>query len=171
MMILISGKNGSGKSAYAEKLAATMDLPKYYIATMVSQNGENEERIEKHRRQREGMNYHTIEEPCFVSQAEVPAESLVLLEDVSNLLANMLFMKKGTKEDALQEILKLEKKCGRLMVVTITGLYEEAYEGETAEYIRDLHWLNKQLFLAANMVMELKDGEPISRKVDWNNIT
>lgn len=85
------------KSAYAEKLAATMDEPRYYIATMVSQNEENELRIEKHRKQRAELEFHTIEEPCYVSKVEIPVASLVLLEDASNLLANMMFVEHGTE--------------------------------------------------------------------------
>ena len=168
MMILISGGNGSGKSVYAEKLAATMNLPRYYIATMVSQNEENEARIEKHRRQRAGLGFHTIEIPCYVSQAEVPADAVVLLEDASNLLANMVFMEHGSKEDALGEILRLRDQCGQLVVVTISGMPEDAYDGETAEYIRSMNWINQQLFLFADIAVEMVDGQPVNRKVNWN---
>ena len=170
MMILISGGNGSGKSVYAEKLAATMDLPRYYIATMVSQNEENEARIEKHRRQRAGLGFYTIELPCYVSRAKVPANAAVLLEDVSNLLANMVFMEHGSKEDVLVEVLRLRDQCSRLIVVTISGMSEEAYDGETAEYIRAMHWLNQQLFLAADAAVEMVDGQPVNRKGNWNEI-
>ena len=171
MMILISGGNGSGKSVYAEKLSATIELPRYYVATMVSQNKENEARIEKHRQQRKGLNFHTIELPCYVSQADVPTNSLVLLEDASNLLANMIFMEHGTKEDALHEILQLRNKCEYLLVVSISGMPEEEYEGETAEYIRSMHWLNQQLYMASDMAVELVDGKPVNRKVNWNGIS
>ena len=169
-MILISGSSGSGKSAYAEDLAATIDLPRYYIATMVPQNEENEKRIEKHRRQRKGLGFHTIEEPCFVSRAQVQSDSLVLLEDASNLLANMVFAEHGTAEDALSEILLLRETCRHLLVVTISGLPEGAYEGEPAEYIRSMHWLNRQLLLAADEAVELRYGEPVKRKGGCNGI-
>jgi len=171
MMFLISGGNGSGKSVYAEKLAATIDLPRYYIATMVSQNEENEARIEKHRRQRAGLGFHTIECPCYVSRAEVPTNALVLLEDASNLLANMVFMEHGSKENALGEILRVRDQCSQLIVVTISGMPEDEYDGETAEYIRAMNWLNRQLFLEADVAVEMVDGQPVSRKVNWNGIT
>lgn len=170
-MILISGGNGSGKSIYAEKLAATMDLPRFYIATMVSQTKENEARIEKHRRQRAGLGFHTVELPCYVGRAEVTADALVLLEDASNLLANMMFMEHESKEEALREILRLRDQCSRLIVVTISGMSEDAYDGETAEYIRAMNWLNQQLFLAADTAVEMVDGQPVNRKVNWNEIT
>lgn len=168
MMILISGNNGSGKSAYAEKLAATMDEPRYYIATMVSQNEENELRIEKHRKQRAELEFHTIEEPCYVSKVEIPVASLVLLEDASNLLANMMFVEHGTEVEALHEILELQKKCRHLLVVTISGMTESEYDGETAAYIRSMEWLNKRLQEASDIVIELQDGTPVSKKVTCN---
>jgi len=171
MMFLISGGNGSGKSVYAEKLAATIDLPRYYIATMVSQNEENEARIEKHRRQRAGLGFHTIECPCYVSRTKVPTNALVLLEDASNLLANMVFMEHGSKENALGEILRVRDQCSQLIVVTISGMPEDEYDGETAEYIRAMNWLNQQLFLEADVAVEMVDGQPVSRKVNWNGIT
>ena len=171
MMILISGGNGSGKSAYAEKLASTMSVPRYYIATMVSQSEENERRIEKHRRQRSGLGFVTIEEPCRVSRAVIEPASLVLLEDASNLLGNMIFAEHGTKEDALQEILELQKKCRQLLVVTISGLPADAYEGETAEYIRAMEWLNEQLFAASDVVVELHSGTPECRKGGLDEIS
>ena len=148
-----------------------MSMPRYYIATMVSQSEENEQRIEKHRRQRDGLDFQTIEEPCFVSRAEVPANSMVLLEDASNLLANMVFAEHGTAEDALHEIMALKGKCRQLLVVTISGLSAEQYDGETADYIRTMEWLNERLYDEADIAVELQNGEPKCRKVNWNSIS
>ena len=166
MMILISGGNGSGKSLFAEKLAATADLPRYYIATMVPQNEENDRRIEKHRRQRAGLDFTTLELPCHVGQAQVPADSLVLLEDASNLLANLVFTENGTGDEALEEILALRDRCRYLLVVTISGLDESAYDGETAAYIRAMSRLNEQLLDLSDAAVELVDGIPVIRKGD-----
>lgn len=164
MMIVISGSNGSGKSVFAEGLAAGLSCPRYYIATMVSQTEENERRIEKHRRQRAGLDFVTIEEPCFVSCAGVTEDSLVLLEDASNLLANLVFGQGGRAEQALEEILKLKNRCRHLLVVTISGLCPENYDGETAAYIRAMLWLNDRLAEAAEGVVTLENGLPVWRK-------
>lgn len=166
MMILISGRNGSGKSLFAEKLAATADLPRYYIATMVSQSEENDARIEKHRRQRAGLGFTTLELPCHVGQANVSPDSLVLLEDASNLLANLVFTEQGTVRDALDEIEALRDKCRYLIVVTISGLDGAAYDGETADYIRSMEQLNGYLLGLADAAVELVDGRPVMRKGD-----
>lgn len=164
MMILISGGNGSGKSLYAEQLASGLPMPRYYLATMVSQNEENRQRIEKHRRQREGLGFHTLEIPWRVSAADLPEDALVLLEDVSNLLANCIFSAGGTAQQALEEVLVLGRRCRYLLAVTISGLPEADYHGETAAYIRDLNWLNQQLLEAADGAVELRAGQPVVRK-------
>ena len=166
MMILISGRNGSGKSLFAEKLAATADLPRYYIATMISQSDENDKRIEKHRRQRAGLGFTTLELPCHVGQANVSLDSLVLLEDASNLLANLVFTEQGTVRDALDEIEALRDKCRYLIVVTISSLDETAYDGETADYIRSMEQLNEHLLSMADAAVELVNGKPVMRKGD-----
>ena len=166
MMILISGSNGSGKSLFAEQLAATADLPRYYIATMVSQNSENDLRIEKHRRQRAGLGFTTLELPCHVDRAAVTTGSLVLLEDASNLLANLVFTEGGTEQDALQEILALRDQCRYLIVVTISGMDETKYDGETANYIRAMAALNGYLLEAADAAVELVNGRPVMVKGD-----
>lgn len=166
MMILISGSNGSGKSVFAEKLAATAELPRYYIATMVSQTPENDARIAKHRRQRAGLGFTTLELPCHLDRAEIEPDALVLLEDASNLLANLVFTEGGTLQNALDEITVLRDKCRYLIVVTISGLDETAYEGETAEYIRSMALLNEHLLEMADCAVELVDGKPVTRKGD-----
>ena len=159
MMILITGANGSGKSAFAESLVTELPGDRYYIATMVAQTKDNQERIKKHRAQRAGLGFKTVERPWGLEQLRVPRDSLVLLEDVSNLLGNGLFHHKGTKEQALQQILDLQSRCGALICVTIGGLTEKGYSGETAAYIRDLNWLNDRLLEEADEAYEMaKDG-------------
>ena len=157
MITLVAGGNGSGKSRYAEAQIAETQGPRVYIATMVSQNEENRQRIEKHRRQRAGLDFATVEEPWQVSAVPVP-------EGVSNLLANLVFSANGTREQALAEIRRLADRCGQLVLVTITGLDADGYDGETAAYIRDLDWLNDRLAQMADQVIEMRDGEPVRRK-------
>ena len=164
MIVLISGKSGSGKSRFAEQMAVTFDGPRYYIATMVPATEENRKRIEKHRLQRQGMDFYTIEEPYKLSQTAIFSDSVVLLEDVSNFLANLMFGSKKTPQDALAEILMLHKSCKVLLAVTISGLSARDYAGETASYIEGLDWLNSRLLEAADAVVEMEDRRPVCRK-------
>ena len=92
------------------------------------------------------------------------AESAVLLEDASNLLANLFFETRGDEKTALTEIRELQNRCRVLTVVTISGLRAEQYTGETAEYIRGLDALNEELFRQADAAAELRDGVACWRK-------
>ena len=167
---LISGANSSGKSRYAESLAAQCGLDRFYIATMIEQSADDAARIQKHRTQRSTLAFHTLELPYEVGTAPVTPASLVLLEDVSNLLCNVIFDKKGNVQQVLTDIRQLQRRCLDLIAVTISGLNEEEYEGETADYIRALRWLNCQLFECADGAAQMKDGRAIWQKGEFHAI-
>ena len=158
---VILGPNGSGKSLYAEDLAVASGDSRLYIATMIPQNQENRQRIEKHRLQRRGKGFLTIEEPLCMSCIPVPGDSVVLLEDVSNLVANRIFgTHPGTYRPILEDILTLAGRCKTLIAVSISGMNADEYDGETAEYIRALNELNEQLISHASLALEMRDGVP-----------
>jgi adenosylcobinamide kinase/adenosylcobinamide-phosphate guanylyltransferase len=164
MITLILGENGSGKSAYAESIACFTNDPRYYIATMVPYGAEGAERIEKHKRQRKGMGFQTLELPYFVGGAPVSPDATVLLEDGSNLLANQIFAHGGSVDAVLSDIFALESRCRRLIVVSIIGLDLARYDGDTRAYIELLDRLNTALFERAACVVELIDGSAMPRK-------
>ena len=158
---VILGPNGSGKSLYAEDLAVSSGDQRLYIATMVPQNQENHRRIEKHRQQRKGKGFITIEEPICMSCVPVSGDNVILLEDVSNLVANRIFgSQPGTYKPVLEDILTLASRCKTLIAVSISGMKAEEYDGETAEYIRTLNELNAQLIRHASLAVEMRDGTP-----------
>lgn len=164
MLILVTGENGSGKSAYAEKLLGQMGDTRCYIATMIPHGEEGAARVKKHLAQRAGLDFSTLELPYAVGDADVSPDAAVLLEDVSNLLANRMFARKGTAEETLADIKTLCGRCRTLVAVTISGLDAAAYEGETRGYIAALQSLNDALCDAADFVIEMHDGVPQFQK-------
>lgn len=166
-IILVSGPNGSGKSRFAEGLIQKTQGERFYLATMIPQTEENRLRIEKHRRQRQGLGFTTWEIPCRIEAAAVPADAVVLLEDVSNLLANLIFRCGEDERQAYHRICDLADRCRRLIAVTISGLCPNAYEGETAAYIRSLNRLNQMLFRQAAAAVQLRDGGADWQKGDF----
>ena len=142
---LIFGPNGSGKRLYAETLAAQTAAPLVYIATMIPQTEDNFSRIEKHRRQREGKGFLTMEEPWDIDLLSISKESVVLLEDASNLLANGIFQHRQNASVCFQKIQTLAKNCQKLIIVSITGLTPGEYDDETNNYILQLNELNQML--------------------------
>jgi len=97
MKILIYGGEACGKSAEAERIAVELakkdDLPLYYIATMdKNAGGDTLERIQKHRKMREGKGFVTLERTKDLKKLRLPEKKgVVLLEDLGNLVANELF--------------------------------------------------------------------------------
>ena len=64
MTVLVTGGSGSGKSALAEQISERLRQPEkpfYYLATMQVWDAECEARIAKHRQQRAGKGFCTIE--------------------------------------------------------------------------------------------------------------
>lgn len=143
---LILGPNNSGKSLYAEDLAVqSADAPLYYLATMIPQTEDNKKRIAKHIEQRAGKGFQTIEEPWNIHTLNIPTNSVVLLEDASNLLANGIFVHHSDAWECYERIISLANQCRQLIIVSIAGLSEGSYDNETNHYIGQLNELNVML--------------------------
>lgn len=112
MKIYISGGAKNGKSTKAQNLAVEIarreNLPLYYVATMVPTDAEDRERIERHRRERSGLGFTTIEKAKSISEIFGGAEEkaaeqngVYLLDSVTALLANNMFpIEKVSEQDA-----------------------------------------------------------------------
>lgn len=142
---LILGPNNSGKSLYAENIAIqNIDSPLFYLATMVPQTDDNYKRIEKHKLQRSGKGFFTIEEPWNIHSLDIPSNAVVLLEDASNLLANGIFIHKSDATACFERIISLAEQCKKLIIVSIAGLTAN-FDAETNNYINQLNHLNELL--------------------------
>ena len=99
-LILILGGARSGKSAFAERLAANSRRSVAFIATATADDDEMRERIARHRASRPGE-WHTIEEPLDLAGAVRQAHKLadvVLLDCITLWLGNMLLQEPGQVE-------------------------------------------------------------------------
>lgn len=165
-LILVSGKNNSGKSVFAEALLAKYDDKRYYIATMIPKIEANYKRIEKHKKQREGLGFTTLELPYTLSEQYVEPDSAILLEDVSNLLANNIFEKNKGVDEVFNDILSLAKKCKVLVAVTISEFENHGYDHETALYINSINEINEKLYNEALAAIRMTNGNPVYEKGD-----
>ncbi len=98
-LILILGGARSGKSAFAERLAAGSGKPVAFIATATSGDDEMRERIARHRASRP-HEWHTIEEPLDLAGALQQAYKLAnvaILDCMTLWLSNMLLQQPGEK--------------------------------------------------------------------------
>ena len=165
MTLLVCGGAASGKSAYAERILCKLSegAPRIYLATMRPFGEEAAARIEKHRAQRAGLGFETVE--CYVnlSGAPVPPGGAVLLEDIGNLAANELFDPGGSGRAAADAVVRgveaLQRRCGTLVIVTNEVCSGGAdYPDGTLRYMRTLAGINRRLAAMADGVCEVACG-------------
>ena len=94
MMALVTGGASCGKSAYAEDLCMESGAPLVYLAAMRPFGEEGAARVRKHRAQRAGKGFTTIE--CYEGLDAVLCDDRIegatlLLECLGNVVANELF--------------------------------------------------------------------------------
>ena len=189
--ILVAGGSGSGKSALAEQLAVRLAgngpdrLPLYYVATLqVGRDAENRQRVRKHRQQRQSGGFLTREVPTGLGTAIAnglfPAGgSVVLLEDLSNLLANEMFLPGGAglaeARDRIAADLAALLAPNRHVVIVSNDIFADATrpDGWTEQYLAALGWLNRSVAARCGGVVEAVCGLPAiwrdrSRKIgEW----
>ena len=104
VLILILGGARSGKSTYAEKLAAETSGGVVYIATAQAGDAEMAARIEKHQRERP-LSWQTREIPTNIAThlAQNPIETDVVLLDCVTLLVTNVLMGMNPDLDELDE--------------------------------------------------------------------
>ena len=170
MFILVSGGSASGKSEFAEKMCMDFnDETMYYIAAMEPFGKAAEEKIKRHRKLREGKGFETIEKFTDLKSIVFGKKGTVLLECMSNLLANEIFSPVGSGKNAYEEIIKgmdfVLQNCKNLVVVT-NDVFSDGvlYPKETMEYIKILGDINYILAKKADDVIDVVSSVPVYYK-------
>lgn len=162
MFTLVIGGSASGKSEYAEQFVLTRPGKRIYLATMNAWDEESLKRIRKHRNARAGRGFTTIECPTGLSNADIPSESNVLLEDLDNLIANELFSENGGGADAvISGVLSVLEKCSDLTIVAgevFSG--GTSYLDDTLSYLKTTAAIERALAAKADRVAEVVCGLP-----------
>lgn len=172
MFLLVTGGSGSGKSEYAEgRVLELRDENRYYVATMMCFDQESQRRVARHRRMRAGKGFETVERFLNLKDLELPEKegdgerTTVLLECMSNLVANEMFDPAGSHGEAAAEIKtgidRLLGKCDNLVVVT-NEIFSDGmeYDSGTKEYQRVLGEVNCYMAGRADEVVEVVYGLP-----------
>ena len=176
MIVLITGGSGSGKSEFAENKTLSLNNDNLiYIATMIPYNEESLMKIDRHKKLRENKNFSTYE--CFTNLKEIniPNNSTVLLDCISNLVANEMFEKEGAKNNTIDEIIKginyLSSISKNLVIVT-NEIFSDGidYDDETMKYIYYCAKINNELAKIANEVIEVVYSIPIYHKGGDSNV-
>jgi len=165
MIVLVTGGSGCGKSTWAEKLIASLpDEKRVYIATMQVYDEESVRRVARHRAQRADKGFRTIECEKDLASADIEEGSIVLLEDLVNLMANEMF-DGGDVERIVPALKALASRCRHLVMVT-NDVFSDGvtYAESTQEYLRMLAEINRQAAALADCVVEVVYSIPIAVK-------
>ena len=165
-MTVIIGGSASGKSGYAEDFVKKQPQPRFYIATMQPFDQECVQRIIKHKEQRKTKGFQTMESYVDVGKVQTDKAGTVLLECMSNLVANELYRPEKNDISVVAKILSdiriLETTCKHLVIVTNDVFHDGCvYPEETMEYLRVLGEINRELCGGATTVVEVVCGIPI----------
>jgi len=148
-IVLITGGSRSGKSSFAEKMACELSESRLYVATCPVTDPEMEKRIERHRRERQGMGWLTEEcQQDIVSVLKSRADVEVVLLDCLTLWVNNLMYRAEkvgdtvTEEQVEKEIELLGATCrqrlGTVIFVTNEVGLGIVPENRQARLYRDL---------------------------------
>ena len=165
MIVLVTGGSGCGKSKWAEKLVASLpNENRVYIATMQVYDAESVKRVERHRAQRADKGFRTIECEKDLASADIAEGSVVLLEDLVNLMANEMF-DGGDVSRIVPALNVLAKKCSHLVMIT-NDVFSDGidYSESTQEYLRQLAAINRKAAEMADTVVEVVYSIPICVK-------
>lgn len=190
MMYFIYGGSGSGKSAFGEKLAVMLgekgSCPLYYIATMYPYDEECKKRIQKHKQMRKNKGFKTIECYGSLDNAVIEKSGVVLLECMSNLLANRMYgnpscrafrdenlsvfqtsgdFSKALLKDLINQIQSLAARAEDVIIISNNIFYDsQGFDKETETYIKCLSQLNQAVVKISAYAQEIVFGIPIAVK-------
>ena len=167
MNILISGGCKNGKSYYAQHLAkrqAAENSPLYYIATMEPADEEDDARILRHREEREGWGFITLEQNRDIGSLRADFSGSFLLDSVTALLSNEMFREDGAVDReaylrVAEELEQLAEKSGNIVFVS-DYIYSDAvkYDELTELYREGLAWIDRTLAKKCGAVIEVSYG-------------
>jgi len=165
MRILISGGCKNGKSSYAEELAKRMQTNNknlYYLATMVPKDREDMEKIRRHKKERDGLGFQTVEINRNIQESlkEYSKSDVFLLDSVTALLANEMFKEneevdlKAYKRVA-EDLVRIVENTKHIVIVT-DYIHSDAinYECLTKTYIKGLAYIGIVLAKICDVVLE-----------------
>lgn len=199
MLHIVYGGSASGKSSYAESFAMSLqgDGRLLYIATMypykwntTELDPETMQRIERHRAMRADKGFDTVECYRHVEHIMAKRQDVLLLECMSNLLANEMYLEQDSDDGGLAETMSEVEKAGVGMSETLSPVSKKivqalvnlstrvqdvvivtndvfsdggslTYDESTREYVKNLAEINCALARVAETVTEVVCGIPV----------
>lgn len=176
MTVFISGGAKNGKSTLAQNLAVALSGSgkRYYVATMIPVDEEDIDRIRRHREDRAGLGFETLEcgknvLECFTEETK---GGTFLVDSATALLQNAMFpVENGYRLD-----MAAAKRCGDELIAfaglaknaifVSDYLYSDAgrYSESTERYRRCLAEIDRRLAAVCDTVVEVCGGNYVVHK-------
>lgn len=186
MLHIVYGGSASGKSSYAESFAMSLqgEGRLLYIATMYPYkwntteiDPETMQRIERHRAMRADKGFDTVECYRHVEHIVAKRQDVLLLECMSNLLANEMYLEPDSNAGSdmaetmspvsnkiVQALIDLSTRVQDVVIVT-NDVFSDGgsltYDESTREYVKNLAEINCALARVAENVTEVVCGIPV----------
>lgn len=186
MLHIVYGGSASGKSSYAESFAMSLqgEGRLLYIATMYPYkwntteiDPETMQRIERHRAMRADKGFDTVECYRHVEHIVAKRQDVLLLECMSNLLANEMYLEQDSNAGSdmaetmspvsnkiVQALVNLSTRVQDVVIVT-NDVFSDGgsltYDESTREYVKNLAEINCALAREAATVTEVVCGIPV----------
>ncbi len=167
--IFVIGGCRSGKSGHALKIAEEIKGKRVFIATLIPNDTEMEERVMNHQKERRDRKWETVEAPVFLSSAieeNCRKGADVIVVDCLTLWVNNLFMEEKNTNQAAQDLVGMVQKasCPVILVSNEVGA-GIVPENPMARRFRDVTgYINQQVAAAADKVIWMVAGIPVTIK-------
>jgi adenosylcobinamide kinase/adenosylcobinamide-phosphate guanylyltransferase len=176
MKIFVTGGCKNGKSYYSQHLAKQQRNSDsgalYYIATMKAADSEDDERIKRHRKDRDGWGFTTIEQRQNIEEILnlCNCDGSFLLDSLTALLANEMFTTTGKVQNNATEIiakglLEILNQINNIVIVS-DYIYSDAiiYDPLSEEYRKSLAALDRLAAKHCDVVLEVCYSQVITHK-------
>jgi adenosylcobinamide kinase/adenosylcobinamide-phosphate guanylyltransferase len=164
LRIFISGGCKNGKSTLAKQLAISQNTGAglYYVATMIPTGEDDVRRIARHRADREGDGFTTIEHPRNISRllSVYPADGSFLVDSLTALMQNEMFRADFHDRDAYRRVIpQLTRVLDAFENIVIVSdfIYADAqrYDALTERYRESLAHIDRAVAAQCDTVIEV----------------
>ena len=173
MRIFISGGCKNGKSYHAQRFAKAQRANSlYYVATMKAVDVEDNERIARHCKERDGWDFTTIEQPVDIEKILTKCDcgGSFLLDSLTALLANEMFLSDGSVAGEADVkitggLTQVIKEIENIVIVS-DYIYSDAafYATITEAYRKSLAHIDRAAAQMCDVVLEIHYTNAIVHK-------
>ena len=166
MIVFISGGVKSGKSSRALELAREWQRPVSFIATAEALDDEMKGRIERHKAERAGLGFTTVEEPLDLAAALMRSGEYVLVDCLTMWVNNIMYYRREVDFTVMLDafIKGLQGKSGAIVVSNETGFGNIPADELTRRYNLLLAEANRKTAALASRVELMVAGLPLTVK-------